>query len=212
MEILEDLKKAIIEYDSGLAVSSAKNALGEGVDPNKIFKAMTDAIREVGERFSKGDLWLPDLIAASDTMSKAAPLVEEALKNAGGERKSLGNVVIGTVRGDIHSTGKNMVALLLVAEGFAVHDLGVDINPGEFVRAMKEYNADILCMSALMTTTITGMKDVIESLEKEGVRDAVKVIVGGAPINQQYAESIGADGYDPTAPGGAKLARRLIGK
>ena len=209
---LEDLKRAIIEYDEALAVVSAKNAIAESIDPNKIFGAMTDAIREVGDLFGEGELWLPDLMAASAAISKATPVVEEALKKTGGQRKSLGNVVIGTVRGDIHNTGKNMVALMLTAEGFAVHDVGEDVSVDKFVGAIKEYNANILCMSALLTTTLTGMKDVIDSLEEHGIRDKVKILVGGAPLNQQYADRVGADGYHPTAPGGAKLARKLIGK
>lgn len=211
-DFLEDLKRAIKEYDEELVINSVKGVLAGGTDPNKVFEAMTDAIREVGVRFNEGELWLPDLMAASDTMSKATPIVEEALKKTASERRSLGNVVIGTVRGDIHSTGKSMVALLLTAEGFAVHDLGVNVNVSEFVKAIKEHNAEILCVSALMTTTLTGMKDVIDALGKEGIRDKVKVLVGGAPVNQEYADRIGADGYDPTAPGGARLARKLIGR
>ena len=207
---LEELKRAIKEYNSELAINSTHNAINEGIAPNEIFKAMTIAIREVGDLFSEGELWLPDLIGASDTMSKATPIVEEALKDTGGKRESLGNIVIGTVHGDIHNTGKNMLALLLTAEGFAVHDLGVDVSVGGIVRSVKERNPDMLCMSALLTTTITGMKEVIDSLKKAGIRDGVKIMVGGAPVNQRYADSIGADGYDPTAPGGAKLARKLL--
>ena len=183
---LEDLKRAITEYDEGLAVSSAKNALAEGIDPNKVFEAMTDSIREVGVRFDEGELWLPELVAASHVISKATPIVEEALKTTGGQRESLGNLVIGTVRGDIHNTGKNMVALMLTAEGFAVHDVGEDVSVDKFLEAIKKYNAEILCMSALLTTTLTGMKNVMEALEEQGIRDKVKVLVGGAPVNQQY--------------------------
>ena len=209
---IEELQRAIKEYKPELAINSTKTAIEEGIPPNEIFKAMTIAIREVGDHFGSGELWLPDLMGASDALTKAAPIVEEALQKTGGQRESLGNVVIGTVRGDIHNTGKNMVALLLTAEGFAVHDLGVDVSTDRFVSAVKEHNADILAMSALMTTTLTGMKEVIDSLKKEGIRDKIKVMIGGAPVTQQYADTIGADGYDPTAPGGAKLARKLLQK
>jgi 5-methyltetrahydrofolate--homocysteine methyltransferase len=211
-DCLDELQRAIKEYDAGLAITAACAAVEQNVPPNRIFKAMTVAIREVGDRFSAGELWLPDLMGASDTMAKATPIVEEALMKTGSQRESLGNIIIGTVKGDIHNTGKNMVTLLLSAEGFAVHDLGVDVGMERFVQAVHEYRAEMLCLSALMTTTVTGMKDVIDSLKETGIRDRIKIMVGGAPVTQQYADSIGADGYDPTAPGAAKLARILLGR
>jgi len=123
----------------------------------------------------------------------------------------LGTVIAGTVFGDIHSIGKTMVCTLLTAEGFEVHDLGVNIKAEEFLEATKKYNADILAMSALMTMTASEQKKVIEYLKKEGLRDKIKIMVGGGAITEEFAKDVGADGYDPTAPGAVKLARRLIG-
>lgn len=211
-EVFEDLKKAILRYDNELAVSSAKKVVEQKLDPLKAFDAMTEAIKQVGDSFGKGELWLPDLIGASEAMSSATPIIEEEIKRTGGKRESLGCVVLGTVLGDIHNIGKTMVSSLLTAEGFNVCDLGVNVSAESFVEAVREYSADLLGMGALLSTSAPQQKKVIEMLEKEGLRDKVKVMVGGGAITQEFADSIGADGYDPIAPGAAKLARRLVGK
>ncbi len=211
-EILESLKKAITEYDSQRAATLAKEVVEKQIDPMAALDAMTEAIRHVGDGFGKGELWLPDLVGAADAMSTAMPIIEEELERRGAKRSTLGTVVAGTVFGDIHTIGKTMVCTLLVAEGFEVHDLGVNLKAEEFLEAIKEHNADILAMSALMTTTAPEQRKVIESLREEGLRDKVKVMVGGGAITEQFAKEIGADGYDPTAPGAAKLARELVGK
>lgn len=210
-EILEDLKKTIIEYDGEKAIVLAKKALEEKIEPIKALDAMTEAIKQVGDGFGKGELWLPDLVGAADAMSSAIPIIEEEIKRTGAKRASLGKVVIGTVFGDIHSIGKTMVCTLLIAEGFEVYDLGINIKAEEFLEATKKYNADILAMSALMTMTASEQKKVIEYLKKEGLRDKIKIMVGGGAITEEFAKDVGADGYDPTAPGAVKLARRLIG-
>lgn len=211
-EILENLKKTIIEYDSEGAASWARKAVQEKIDPVKALDTMTAAIKQVGDGFARGELWLPDLVGAADAMTSATPIIEEEIKRRGTKRESLGTVVIGTVYGDIHSIGKTMVAALLTADGFAVNDLGINVTAEDFVEGVKRYRPDILAMSALMTMTATEQKKVIASLKKEGLRDKVKIMVGGGAITQEFADSIGADGYDPTAPGAVKLARRLIGK
>jgi len=211
-EILENLKKAIIEYDSEEAANLARRAIQEKIDPVKTLAAMTAAIRQVGEGFGKGELWLPDLVGAADAMTSATPIIEEEIKRRGITRESLGTVVIGTVYGDIHTIGKTMVATLLTAEGFIVNDLGINVTSERFVEGIKKYKADILAMSALMTMTAPEQRKIIETLKKEELRDKVKIMVGGGAITQEFANSIGADGYDPTAPGAVKLARRLIGK
>ncbi|RLE10563.1 hypothetical protein DRJ00_01070 [Candidatus Aerophobetes bacterium] len=211
-EIIEGLKKAIKEYDTEKAANLAKRAVEEKLDPLKVLNAMTVAIREVGDAFGRGDLWLPDLVGAADALQAAMPIIEEEIKRTGAKRESLGTVVAGTVFGDIHSIGKTMVCTLLTAEGFKVHDLGVNIKAEQFVEAIDKYNADILAMSALMTMTAPEQKKVIERLKKEGLRDKVKIMVGGGAITEDFAREIGADGYDPTAPGAVKLARKLIGK
>ena len=211
-EIIEGLKKAIKEYDNEKAENLAKRAVEEKLDPLRVLDAMTVAIREVGDAFGRGDLWLPDLVGAADAMQAAMPIIEEEIKRTGAKRESLGTVVAGTVFGDIHSIGKTMVCTLLTAEGFKVHDLGVNIKAEEFLQAIRNYSADILAMSALMTMTAPEQKKVIEQLKKEGLRDKIKIMVGGGAITEEFARDIGADGYDPTAPGAVKLARRLIGR
>ena len=211
-EIFENLKKAITEYDAKMAASLAKKAVEEKIDPIKVLDAMTEAIRQVGGGFGRGELWLPDLVGAADAMSSAVPIIEEEIKRTGTKRESLGTIVVGTVFGDIHSIGKTMVCTLLTAEGFKVHDLGVNIKAEQFLEAIKKYNANILAMSALMTMTASEQRKIIKSLEKEDLRDKIKIMVGGGAITEEFAKDIGADGYDPTAPGAVRLARGLVGK
>ena len=211
-EILENLKKAITGYDREGAVDWARKAVQERIDPIKALDTMTVAIRQIGDGFGKGELWLPDLVGAAAAMAAATPIIEEEIKRVGATRESLGIVVIGTVYGDIHTIGKTMVATLLTANGFAVNDLGINVTAESFVQGVNEHKAGILAMSALMTTTAPEQRKVIEALKKEGIRDTVKIMVGGGAITQEFADSIGADGYDPTAPGAVELARRLVGK
>lgn len=212
LETLENLKRAVVEYDTEAAASWARKIVEEKVDPIKALDALTETIKQVGDRFGRGELWLPDLVGAADAMQAAMPIIEEELKRTGAKRETMGTVVAGTVFGDIHSIGKSMVCTLLVAGGFEVHDLGVNIKAEEFLEAMEKYQADILAMSALLTTTAAEQKKVIDTLKEKDIREKVKVMVGGGAITAEFAESIGADGYDPTAPGAVELARRLVGK
>jgi len=182
VEVLENLKKAILGYDRQGAASLARKAVQEKIDPLEVLEAMT------------------------------AGIIEEEIQRLDARRESLGTVVIGTVYGDIHTIGKTMVATLLTADGFVVSDLGINVSAEGFVGGIKRHKADILAMSALMTTTAPEQRKVIETLQKEGLRDKVKIMVGGGAISQEFADSIGADGYDPTAPGAVKLARTLAGK
>ncbi len=211
-EVLENLKKAIVEYDRERAAHFAKKAVQEQIDPIEALDVMTVAIRQVGDGFGKGELWLPELVGAAAAMTAAAPIIEEEIKRVGSRRESLGTVVIGTVWGDIHTIGKTMVGTLLTADGFIVKDLGTNVSAEGFITGIKRYNADILAMSALMTTTAPEQRKAMETLREQGFRDKVKIMVGGGAITQEFADSIGADGYDPTAPGAVKLARRLVGK
>jgi len=211
-DVLDTLRKAVFEYDNKLAFEAAKEAVEKGIDPIDAVNVMTVAIREIGDAFGRGELWLPDLVGASEAMQAATPTLEEEMKKRGSERESLGTVVAGTVFGDIHSIGKTMVAALLTAAGFHVEDLGVNIKADEFSEAIKKYNADLLVMSALMTTTMSEQEKVITALQREGIRKSVKVMVGGAAVTDEFAESIGADGYDPTAPGAVELAKKLLKK
>ncbi len=212
LEIIENLRRAVIEYDAEAATSWAERAIAEKVEPAQALGALTEAIRQVGDRFGKGELWLPDLVGAADAMQAAMPLIEAELRRTGAKRESLGTVVVGTVFGDIHTIGKAMVCTLLTAGGFEVHDLGVNIKAEEFIEAVDEYKADVLAMSALLTMTAAEQRKVIQALKERGIREKVKVMVGGGAITADFAESIGADGYDPTAPGAVGLAKRLLGK
>jgi len=212
-EILINLKKAIIEYDRKRAVDWANKAVEGKVDPITAIDAMTEAIRQVSDGFERGDLWLPDLVGAGDAMSRAVPIIEGEIKRRGERRKeSAGVIVIGTVKGDIHDIGKNMVATLLTIDGFTVHDLGVNVSAEQFIERLKNNKVDILAMSALLTMTSREERRVIDTLREEGIRDKVKIMVGGGTITQEFADDIGADGYDSTAVGAVKLAKRLIGK
>jgi methanogenic corrinoid protein MtbC1 len=211
-EILGNLKKAVLEYDSKGAINWAKKAVEEKVDPIKALDALTEAIRKIGDGFGRGELWLPDLVGGGEVMSVATPILEEEIKRRGMKKVTLGTVVIGTVLGDIHNIGKIMVSTFLTAEGFDVYDLGVNISAEAFMEAIEKYNPNILAMSALMTTTAPEQRKVVNALKEKGIRDKIKVMVGGGGITAEFAENIGADGYEPTAPEGAKLARRLVGK
>jgi len=211
-EILQNLKKAIMSYDPEAAASLAKEVVERKIDPLKALDSMTEALREIGDGYAKGDLYLPDLIGAADAMQSATPIIEKEIERCGKKKETLGTVVIGTVAGDIHSIGKTMVATLLQAQGFTVHDLGVDVKAEAFIDTVKKHNAEILAMSTLLTTTAPEQGRVIDMLKEKGLREKVMVMVGGAAMSQEFADTIGADGYDPTAPGGVKLARRLLGK
>jgi corrinoid protein of di/trimethylamine methyltransferase len=209
--VLEKLKSIVLNFDIDNAEKVAKEAIEQKIDPFEAAKVLTDAIREVGDGFAKGEYFLPDLVCAAEVLKKAIPIITAEIKKLGKESKSLGKVVIGTVFGDIHSIGKGMVATLLYASGFEVIDLGINVKSETFLDAIKEHKPDILAMSALLTTTAMEQKNVIEGLKREKLRDKVKVIVGGSPINQEFADSIGADGYGATAPDGVKVAKKLLG-
>jgi len=210
-DYIQRLKNLVTEFNIDNAEAVAKEAILNGTDPIAASAALTDAIREVGDAFGRGDLFLPDLVCASEVLKKAFPVINEAIDKKGLSQESLGKVVIGTVFGDIHSIGKGMVATLLYAAGFKVIDLGINVKSEDFLKAVKEEHADVLAMSALLTTTAMEQKNVIKGLKDAGIRDKVKVIVGGSPINQDFADSIGADGYGSTAPEGVKVIKKLLG-
>ena len=181
-----------------------------GIEPLKALDALTEAIREVGDAFGAGECFLPELVGAAEAMQAAMPIVEDVIKERGQTRESAGKVVVGTVFGDMHNIGKAILCTLLTADGFEVIDLGINVPQEKFVETVREEKPDILAMSALLTITAQEQKNVIEALNAEGIRSGVKVIVGGGAISDRFAKSIGADGYDPTAPGGVKLARKLL--
>jgi len=209
-EILHGLGQAVFDYDPEAAANWARQAVAEKLDPLVALAALTDVIREVGDGFACGELWLPDLIAAAEAMTAGTAILELEIARRGMSQEGLGSVVIGTVFGDIHDIGKNMVVILLRAAGFSVHDLGINIRAEAFVEAAIRYKASLLALSALLTTTAPEQKKVIGLLSEAGIRERVKVIVGGGGITRAFAEAIGADGYEPTAPGAVKLAKQLL--
>ena len=210
-EILDALSAAIVGCDSRGAAEWARKAVDEGLDPLAVFEAMTAAMKEVGRRFEADECWLPELVGAADAMQAASPMLEDEIKRQGLARQSLGTVVAGTVQGDIHSIGIQMVCTLLIGAGFAVHYVGIDVSPEDFVAAVRTHEASILAMSALLTVTATEQKKVIELLVAAGLRDSVKVMVGGGAITADFATRIGADGYEPSAVGAVTLARQFVG-
>ncbi len=210
-EILQNLKQAVIDLDPTAAKEWAEKAVAGDIDPVKSLDALTEAIRKVGDDFESGEVWLPDLVGAADALQAAMPVIEKDINRRGSVRESLGIVVIGTVKGDIHTIGKMMVSTFLTAAGFSVYDVGVDVDAQKFMDAVKEYKADVLAMSALLSFTAPEQKRVIQALEEAGIRDSVKVIVGGGAITGGFAENIGADGYSPAAPGAVGLVQGLLG-
>jgi methanogenic corrinoid protein MtbC1 len=208
--ILGHLAESVKMYDLAGAADWARRAILEGIDPLRALDALTGAIREVGDAFGAGDCFLPELVSAAEALQAAMPIIEEELRKAGTQRISAGKVVAGTVAGDVHNIGKSMLCTLLVADGFEVIDLGIDVPAERFLQAVKDHHPDVLAMSALLTITAMEQRNVIRALQEAGIRDALQVIVGGGAISEDFAGSIGADGYDPTAPGGVKLIRTLL--
>jgi 5-methyltetrahydrofolate--homocysteine methyltransferase len=214
MTVMLDLKPlydAVLTGEDQTARTTAANALQEGVEPiTLVNQYMVPAMDEVGRRFECQEYFLPEMFLSVRAMKAAMELIRPLLSAKGTE--PAGRVVIGTVRGDQHDIGKNLVAALLEGGGFAVTDLGVNVSPELFVNAVKDANADLVALSALLTTTMPAMKDTVEALKQAGVRDRVKVLIGGAPVTQRYADEIGADGYGESAPAAVFLAKAQMAK
>jgi len=211
-DLFKLMAQSVIDGDDEEAAALAQQGLEQGVDPlEAINKGYTAGMDVVGELYSSGEYFLPDLILGGEAMQAALAALEPALKASGQAREVLGTVVLGTVKGDIHEIGKSLVGSMLSANGFEVYDLGIDIEADEFVAKAREYNADILALSALLTTTMLHQRDVIEHLAEAGVRDKVKVMVGGSPVTQGWADQIGADGFAEDAAGAVVVAKKLMG-
>jgi corrinoid protein of di/trimethylamine methyltransferase len=209
MEHLDLLKDAIIKGNLAVAVETTQKAVSEGCEPQIVINDyMSKAMEEVGQRFEDGKAFVPELLMAARAMKGALEILKPLLK--GDKTKLLGTVVIGTVKGDLHDIGKNLVASMLEGCGFEVINLGIDVSSEKFINAVKEQNANIVCLSALLTTTMSYMKEIIEALEKAGLRNEVKIMVGGAPLNENFAQLIGADGYSSNANGAVALAKKLL--
>ncbi len=210
-EILRRLSEAVQSYDSEAAAEAARAATEIGISPViSIEKGLAVGLRVIGDKFEEGELWLPHLVLGAEAMEAAVKVLEEHMPLEELEATRKGTVVIGTVEGDLHDLGLRIVASMLRANGFKVHDLGCDTSSLSFIDKAKEAKADIIAVSSLMTTTMPFMKDIIEALEAAGIRDQYKVLVGGGPVSEEWAKLIGADGYGRDAAEAVRTALQLV--
>ena len=211
MPDLKRLHDAVVSGDAATSHQLTQQALADGIDPLQLVNTcLVPAMDEVGRRFESNEYFVPELLISARAMKKSLELIRPLLTARGDQ--PIGRVAIGTVRGDLHDIGKNLVASLLEGGGFEVIDLGVNVAPEKFIETIKEKNATIIAMSALLTTTMPAMRTTIEAIKQAGVRQKVKVLVGGAPITQKYAEEIGADGYSENAVGAVALAKKAVAR
>ncbi len=210
MTLFEELQQAIIDGKAPVAKELTERMLKEGVRPAEFFpKAIIPAMDEVGRRMRECEFFIPEVLIAARAARGASDILRPLL--VGDESvRPVGTVVCGTVKGDLHDIGKNIVAMMLESAGFRIVDLGVDVAPEKIIEAVRQHQANIVAMSALLTTTMVNMKAMIEALAAAGLRDKVKVMVGGAPVTDTWAHSIGADGYGKDAPAAVELARQLV--
>ncbi|MEM2946510.1 MAG: corrinoid protein [Thermoproteota archaeon] len=209
--LLTRLKEAIVNLDFDGSKRLAQEAVAKGIPPNEIItKAISSAMEEVGRKFEASEYFLSELIVAGEIGKEISQMLQPYMK--GSEIKKIGKVVIGTVKGDLHDIGKNIFGMMLEAAGFEVIDLGNDVPAEAFVEAVKNHKPDIVGMSALLTVTMVEMENVIKELKKAGLREKVKVIIGGAPITEEYAKRIGADGYGKDAVVGVDICKAWVGK
>ncbi len=210
MADLQKLYEAVLTGNAKDATAVAEAALAEGVEPLKLVnEAMIPAMDEVGRRFEANEYFVPELLIAARAMKSALEKIKPHLAKSGAQ--PTGRVVIGTVKGDLHDIGKNLVGSLLEGGGFEVTDLGVDVSPEQFISAAQANQASIIALSALLTTTMPAMEKTIQALHEAGVREQIKVMIGGAAVTQDYANKIGADGYSESAAGAVRLARSMAG-
>ena len=209
MDYIDQIKQATIAGNMPQVVELTDLALEAGADPEEIIQqGFILAMEVVGDKFAAGEIYVPEMLLAARAMKAALAKVQPLL--VGKEIKAVGKAVIGTVQGDMHDIGKNLVAMMLEGSGFEVIDLGVDALPDEFIDAVRDHHPDFICLSALLTTTMNSMEETIRKLVAAGLRDGVKVLVGGAPVSRQFADEIGADGYAANAGEAVKLAKKLL--
>ena len=207
--MIDAIREAVLKGDRDKVVELTAAALEQGTQPKEILdKALTPAMDIVGEEYERGDRYVPEMLISAEAMKGAMARLKPLLAAVGVEPR--GRIVIGTVEGDLHDIGKDLVAMMLEGAGFEVTDLGVEVTAEAFVQAVRERNAGVLAMSALLTTTMTTMPVIINALKEAELRDKVKVIIGGAPVTQAYADQIGADGYAPDAASAVKLTNQLV--
>ncbi len=209
-QILSTIRQAILDGKAKLVAQMVREALESGIEPQVILRGgMIAAMEEIGRQFETGEVFVPELLISARAMKEGLAVLRPHLVAA--SVQPVGRVVSGTVKGDIHDIGKNLVAIMLEGAGFEIRDLGVDVGPEKFVEAVRAGGVDIVAISALLTTTMPNMRDTIEALQDAGLRDKVKVIVGGAPLTAEFARQIGADGFAPDANQAVILARSLVG-
>lgn len=207
----DDILNAVLSFDPDKITETTREALKEGQDPVKIVDRLTDALRIVGQKFEAGEFFLMHLVAAAEPVQRVIKeILEPAMLKSHTQRKSLGKIVLGTVAGDIHDIGKNIVGAMLFAAGFEVHDVGKDVSPEEFIKKTAEVNANIVGASALLSTTLPVQKQIVEKTAAAGLRDKVKIIFGGAPVTQQWVQEIGGDGYGESAVEAVNIAKKLL--
>ena len=210
-EGINNLCKGMIELEQEAVVSGIEKILEAGADPLEVIeKGLLPGLKKIGEQFEDEEIFLPELMKSAQIFQEAMKLLQPVIQEKGAALKKRGTVVIGTVKGDLHYIGKNIVKLLLETSGFSVYDLGVDVDPFVFILKAEEVNADVIALSALLTTTLVGQKDVIEALEGQGKRDNFKVIVGGGAVTKAWADEMGADGYAENAYGAVDLAQSFV--
>jgi corrinoid protein of di/trimethylamine methyltransferase len=211
-ELFKKMAQSVLDGDTDTAIALAKQAIASGIDPlEAITNGFVSGVNQVGENFACGQAFLPELVMAGEAMKAAVSTLEPEMQKRGLERKMLGKVVLATVEGDIHEIGKSLVGTMLSASGFQVFDLGVDVSAEKIIAKIQEVDADLVGLSALLTTTMVKQKEVIEELDKRGLRKKVKVMVGGAPVTKDWVQKIEADGYSEDAIGAVGLAKQLVG-
>jgi corrinoid protein of di/trimethylamine methyltransferase len=211
-ELFQKMAQSVLDGDSDTASALAKEAVDTGIDPlEAITKGFVTGVNKVGESFACGQAFLPELVMAGEAMKAAVATLEPEMQKRGVQRTILGKVVLATVEGDIHEIGKSLVGTMLSASGFQVYDLGVDVPAARIIAKVKEVDADIVGLSALLTTTMVKQKEVIDELDKLGLRKKVKVMVGGAPVTRDWVQKIEADGYSEDAIGAIAVAKQVLG-
>ncbi|WP_273325522.1 corrinoid protein [Vallitalea guaymasensis] len=207
-ELLQNISEKLQKGKMPEVVALTEQAVSEGLDASDILNGLLDGMGVIGEKFKRNEVFVPEVLIAARAMNAGLDVIKPLLEEQGIE--PVGKVIIGTVKGDLHDIGKNLVRMMMVGAGLEVIDLGVDVSPEKYIAAVEENNPDIIAMSALLTTTMPNMKAVIDALEEKGLRDKVKVMIGGAPVTDNFAEEIGADRYTVDAASAAEVAKELI--